>query len=367
MTQILVIEDEGHIRDNIAEILEYERYEVLKAAHGVLGIQLAQDHLPDLIMCDIMMPGLSGIEVLQELQIEPATASIPFIFLTAKSDRESVRIGMDSGADDYLTKPCTSEEIIAAVNARLAKRETIGHEYEQHFDALRGNLITVLPHELRTPLTGIMGYAELLQMSYETLDKAELGKMVDEIALSGQRLHHVIENYLLYAQTEIFRHDTKTLAIIHKQQTDFPGTLIREVAMGKAKEAGRTNDLSVYAEDVPVRMSTKSLKKLVEELVDNALKFSAVGTMIDIVAEIRDGLYKLRISDQGRGMTIEQVSRVGAYMQFERKLYEQQGMGLGLILAKSLTELHQGRLTIQSAPSKGTTVFVELLALFESA
>ena len=108
-------------------------------------------------------------------------------------------------------------------------------------------------------------------------------------------------------------------------------------------------------------MSSKSLKKLVEELVDNALKFSKAGTKIEVIAESNEEYYTLKVLDHGRGMTSEQISRIGAYMQFERALYEQQGMGLGLILAKRFTELHNGKLTIASESKGGTTVFVELL------
>src|SRR4051812_43265617 len=123
MTKILVIEDELSIRENMAEILEYEGYEVLTAEQGVAGVQMARDSMPDLVICDIMMPLLDGYGVLTELRSQAETATIPFIFLTARADRDAIRIGMNAGADDYLTKPCGRDEIMAAVRARMAKRE----------------------------------------------------------------------------------------------------------------------------------------------------------------------------------------------------------------------------------------------------
>ncbi|MBI1258715.1 MAG: response regulator [Chloroflexi bacterium] len=361
MAKILVIEDEANIRENMAEILVYEGYEVETAENGQVGVERAQDSLPDLIICDIMMPKLDGYGVLLELRNQADTAAIPFIFLTAKADRDSIRLGMNAGADDYLTKPCGRNEIVAAVSARMAKREVVDQIHEKSLEELRGSLMTILPHELRTPLTSIMGYAELLQMDYHDLDKAEIDERLELILHAGRRLFRVVENYLLYAQIEIFRRDARTMDVIAQQQTDNPGTVSKDATFQKAFQWERMEDVTIEAENVPVRIDADSLKKIVEELVDNALRFSKAGTKVTVTGEINGGVYRLRVRDAGRGMSNAQINRVGAYMQFERKLYEQQGLGLGLILARNLAELHRGRLTIQSVLAEGTTVTVELL------
>src|SRR5258708_25336968 len=121
MTIILVIEDERPIRENIVETLEAYDFEVLVAEDGVTGIQLAGQEIPALILCDIMMPEMDGYAVLRALQDNPSTAMIPFIFLSALADRQSVRRGMELGADDYVGKPFTPQELLHAVEARLAK------------------------------------------------------------------------------------------------------------------------------------------------------------------------------------------------------------------------------------------------------
>lgn len=360
MFRILVIDDEKQLRDNIAEILEYSGYAILKGEHGAMGLQLAQTYLPDLIICDVMMPGLDGYAVIEELQSDPTTAVIPFLFLTAKADHESRRHAMQLGADDYLTKPFAPEELLSAVRSRLEKRAIMSQQFEQQFNELRGNLISVLPHELRTPLSSILGYTDFILMDYETLDKHEIERMVQSIARSGKRLQRVIENYLLYAQVEIQRYDRQTAQAVSQQHYETPGMLIRDVVRQTARTLDRDNDVTVQTEDVTVQISGDMLKKIVEEIVGNAFKFSEPGKKISIRAEQRGEGYSIQVSDQGRGMTAEQMSRVGAYMQFERKLYEQQGMGLGLILAKRLTEIHGGDLTITSEPGQGTTVHVQL-------
>jgi DNA-binding response OmpR family regulator len=128
MPRILVIEDEDRLRDNIAQILEYGDYEVVMANNGITGVELARQYLPDLIVCDIMMKQLDGFGVLQELRADPATAMIPFIFVTAKADRDSMRQGMELGADDYVTKPFTTTELLNAVNARLKRHNEIRND-----------------------------------------------------------------------------------------------------------------------------------------------------------------------------------------------------------------------------------------------
>lgn len=121
MKRILIIEDQAPMRRNISLMLEMEGYEVLTAENGRVGVDLALAHLPDLVICDVMMPELDGHGVVQTLRAEDSTANVPFIFMTARSDKGDVRIGMNFGADDYLIKPVIREDLLAAVETRLAR------------------------------------------------------------------------------------------------------------------------------------------------------------------------------------------------------------------------------------------------------
>lgn len=125
MKRILVIEDQAPMRRNIALMLEMEGYEVLTAENGRIGVETARRKPPDLVICDVMMPELDGHGVVQILRAEAGTAAVPFIFLTARSDKGDVRIGMNFGADDYLIKPVVREDLLAAVETRLARAEAI--------------------------------------------------------------------------------------------------------------------------------------------------------------------------------------------------------------------------------------------------
>ena len=119
MKKILVIEDEAETLDNLVLMLEMEGFKALSAPNGRAGVAAARRELPDVILCDVSMPQMDGYGVLETLRADSATVSIPFIFLTAKSDKKDLRTGMNLGADDYLTKPASAQDVLAAINARL--------------------------------------------------------------------------------------------------------------------------------------------------------------------------------------------------------------------------------------------------------
>ena len=125
MIKILVIEDEAPIRDKIVTVLKYENYEVIEAPNGREGVVSARENRPNLIICDVLMPDMNGYSALEALREDPETSVIPVIFLTAAASRADMRKGMELGADDYITKPYTVEELLAAVRTRLERQEII--------------------------------------------------------------------------------------------------------------------------------------------------------------------------------------------------------------------------------------------------
>ena len=178
MKRILIIEDETQVRENIQQILEFSDFEVISAAEGASGLKLAKAHTPDLIICDIMMPGLDGYGVLNALRQEPTTETIPVIFLTAKADRTDLRQGMELGADDYLTKPFGNSELVRAVESRLTRQAILQQqtidisqqaqklkqdlltqqqstEEHQKLADIRGEMLGKVIHDLREPLSNI--------------------------------------------------------------------------------------------------------------------------------------------------------------------------------------------------------------------
>src|SRR3954471_17395475 len=211
--RVLVIDDTEEIRMIIGESLNIYGFETLTAENGETGIQIAQENLPDLIICDINMPRIDGYETLKALRQHEPTSTIPFIFLPGATERPNVRKGMELGADDYLTKPFTHKELMAAVNTRLDKQAELQRQSDKKLDELRGNITMALPHELRTPLNGIMGLASLMVEDHAKMKPAEVLDSAKYIYESAMRLHRLIENFLVFSQIELMGRESKRIEI----------------------------------------------------------------------------------------------------------------------------------------------------------
>jgi K+-sensing histidine kinase KdpD len=361
MNRILVIEDEAELRENIVDILRYEGFTVFGAANGGEGITLARRELPDIILCDIMMPELDGYQVLLRLRTYPPTATIPFIFLTALNARSDTRYGMELGAEDYITKPFRSHELINAIQTQLRKQTQMSDLASQQMNALRDQVLVSIPHELRTPLVGIMGYAELMCMDTSSLTTNEVNEYAGQIFSSALRLHRLLENYIFYVQLQTMRFTPEGTALRHQAELNHPTEVIELQAQLVANRANRTHDIRFTFEPIAMlHIGQNYLEKVIEELVDNALKFSKSGQPVSISGHnLADG-YQINIRDKGRGMFPDQLAMIGALRQFDRKTYEQQGSGMGLAIVKQIVELHGGLLNIESTQEEGTIVTFSL-------
>lgn len=215
MKKILIIEDDVAIRDNTQEMLETRGFQVLVAENGRIGLQIACSKLPDLILCDVMMPELDGYGVLRGLRQNTATETIPVIFLTAKATRSDIRYGMDLGADDYLAKPFTAEELLGAIASRLERqsqllrqqmeersqarklRQEVNQSQQklqetQQLETLKTELLQKLAQDLRNPLSNINMAIHLLQEATTAEDRDRyLGILQQECTREIQLLNEV--------------------------------------------------------------------------------------------------------------------------------------------------------------------------------
>lgn len=360
MNKILVIDDEEWLREMVQMALQQKGFEVVLAENGAAGVETARKQLPDLILCDVNMEKMDGYATLSALRNEPLTASIPFILMTGLADNAGMRHGMELGADDYLPKPFSIEALYGAVTARLKKVQAVRQEAEKKLADLRDNISFMLPHELRTPLNGILSFGEILASDAANLPPNEVAEMGQVIYDSGKRLERLIENFLIYAQLEILTTDPHKVNALRQKRTPEAARLIEKSARAQAQGAARPADLDLNLPEVALPLSEEYLVKIVDELVQNAFKFSQPGSRVGVVLALAGPTVTLTVTDQGRGFSTEHINKVGAYMQFDRKLHEQQGLGLGLDLAKRLAELHGGTLTLHSEPGTGTTVTVRL-------
>src|SRR6516225_267780 len=198
MKKILVIEDEPEMRRNLTTILRLEKFNPLAAANGRAGVQLAKREMPDLILCDVMMPELDGYGVIAALRADPATVGIPLIFLTAKGERPDIRAGMNLGADDYLIKPVAKPDLLAAIQSRLERAA------QQAIPEFRPNFDSAEPLEITLGLTPRVA---------ETLLWLSQGKTNSEIATILGNSESTVKKHVL----EIFQRlgvETRTAASV---------------------------------------------------------------------------------------------------------------------------------------------------------
>jgi EAL domain-containing protein (putative c-di-GMP-specific phosphodiesterase class I)/ActR/RegA family two-component response regulator len=184
MKKILVIEDEEIIRENILKLLKAEGFDVTGAENGAQGLNAAVSNLPDVIICDVMMPELDGYGVLMALRSNPVTATLPFVFLTGKAERSEMRQGMELGADDYLTKPFTKAELVGAIASRLKKQEAVAEQY----NTLRSQSSALIPdaadklQQIKTSLCEALQREEF-QVYYQPQVNVQTGKIISAEAL----------------------------------------------------------------------------------------------------------------------------------------------------------------------------------------
>jgi two-component system, sensor histidine kinase and response regulator len=362
MKNILVIEDEPQMRKNLQEILTLCDFNAMTACNGTQGLEALNSTLPDLILCDVNMPELDGYDVLRMLRMDTLTANIPFIFLTSNCARPDVRSGMEMGASDYLTKPVNADELIKVINIQIAKTSIVKRKSDETLNQLRHNINRALPHELHTPLNEILGSAGLLIRDHDDLDDAERLELAQQIRMSAMRLYHLTRNFLFYVELEMMSTSPELPSLIrqNRRMRMLCQRPISHTAYQCANKYHRSADLHLAIEAVELPISEAKLVKLMDELLDNAFKFSEVGQSVQIFAQCVESGYQINVLDHGRGLTPQQIAHLGGYMQFDRDRYEQQGGGLGLMIAKRLVELHGGDLVIHSIPERETLVRITL-------
>lgn len=351
MKKILIIEDEATVRAGIADLLKEEGYKIFEAENGRAGVDTAKKILPDLIISDILMPEMNGYEVLDEMQSDKNTSSIPFIFLSAKTEKSDIRTGMNIGADDYLTKPYKADDLLCAVNSRLKKSENL----EEKFDTIYQNIIRSIPHELRTPLVSIIGFSQLIKDSFESLKPEEIVDMNEKINTSGFELLKKIQKFLSFSELE-FLSVEKNYPNENENWVKNSAEIIKTAAESIAKTYGRNSDLNVELSESPLNISEEHLKNIIEEIVDNSFKFSEKGTAVAVKSFADENSFYIEITDNGVGMTNDQIKNVGVLRQFDKDVHFQNGLGFGLTIAKKIVDLYQGSFFVESEVENYTKV-----------
>jgi len=353
MKTILLIDDSIMLRMTFGKALREAGYNVIEADSGVKGLALARQHLPDLILSDVQMPGGDGSSLLREIRKDPELRARQVVLMTGKPELMTPRKGMEEGADDFLLKPVTLDILLSCIETRF-RRASINWRVEDEMLAQMRSLVPAqLPHEFFTPLAGIIGLVEILRSGNAPLTTEELADIYDDIYLSALRLHRTQRNYLLL------------LDLKNASPEDLMGSLSPrqveesiDIGVGEALRLNkRKEDLTVALSPCSMAVKPGDLSLLVEELLDNAFKFSRQGTPVNLELNAEG---QLTISDQGRGMTPEEIKQIGAFRQFDREESVQQGLGLGLVLVQKIVDLCQAEFNMYSQFGLGTVARVSL-------
>jgi signal transduction histidine kinase len=364
LMKILVIEDERYLLEDIVEMLQYTNYDVFGAHNGVQGLKVALEQQPDLIVCDIMMPEMNGYDVLQRVRANPDTASVPFVFLTAKADRDSMRQGMELGADDYLTKPFTSSELLTAISARLKRHSDIVERSEHHLEYVKQQLARMVTHELRTPLISINTVLNIISRQIGQLTTSEMQELIDTIDAGSKRLSHRVEQMVYLTQLETGMLTREVIA-----EKGMPLELwdllvsATNIARRFAYQQGDSINVNLHSDDRGgmVLCNPSALKQALAELIANALTFSPANGQVEIAQWVKDGSIWVSVVDQGPGIPASQLeAALEAFQQLDRESQEQQGIGIGLTLAHRIIDAHGGIFDLRSVVGKGTQVVVGL-------
>lgn len=340
-TTILVIDDEPAIRMGLAATLGRRGYAVVTAMNGDDGYLKAKQAPPDLIISDVMMPALDGLAMKEQMGEDPQLSHIPFIFLTARTASEDRVSGIRSGADDYITKPFVTEELIARIEAVLRRvkteQERAGELAKQaakeEMEKLRREVLQNFSHELRTPLGNVMMSLDMV-VNNKFSTPEEQGEFIRIAHSSADRLESLIADIILLSDIDQNRLNTLRQPVDAENHILAP--IKRRLARYASKEMRFVHELDVTN---VVYAPRREFSQALVHLADNAFRFSPDHGTVKLTAKSgENGGVVLTIQDEGRGIPVELREKVFErfYQVSQGDGREYQGLGVGLTIARAV-------------------------------
>ncbi len=362
MKRILLIDDSELILESASTILKMEGYDVYTVDNIDDAYVMIKQNIPDLILCDISFPERKSFELLRVVKDNKDTQSTPFILLTVFTDKQAIKVGMKSGADGFMPKPFERDELLSLVSTQLAKSAIIDERITKRMMDVGKNLTYALPHEFRTPMNQIVFSAKYIQKHTDILDTDDIKELSGDIIDSATRLIAIIENYVVYSELIALSQDPVAMKELRNNITLEPGELLLDSGNNVAVKFDRHDDLKIgqLSQNIAIEASSEKYFYIINEALTNAFKFSSPGEEVTVSSWTDEEKFYFSVKDEGRGMTRDQVNKIGVMIQFERDRYEQQGLGLGLYIMKNLIKLHDGDFSIVTDNEKG----IELIGSF---
>jgi signal transduction histidine kinase len=350
MRKILLIDDDYDLLQLLRSYLQEQGFEVVLASGGRQGIASALDGPPDVVLCDLNMPGMDGYEVLAEFHRQELLADIPFIILTGLGEPVDVRRGMNLGADDYLVKPFDPSEVLKAILARLERREAERQRREKQI-ARATELFARTIHDLRDPIFVIIGYTELLKNSPATDGglKEQTDMFLGRMQQAVGRMQEIISEVLFLAKSRLQRLPFVPCAV---DLREFCAQVIQN------HECRQRLRFVCTPGAFAVQADPLHLRKALDNLLSNALKYSKDCVTVELAAA--RGHCEIRVIDHGIGIPeAEQASLFEPFFRASNAL-GMDGHGLGLSVVKTCVEQHQGTIRLRSRLNQGATFTIDL-------
>jgi two-component system sensor histidine kinase/response regulator len=349
--KILIIDDELNIRETINELLHLKNYETKTANNGQEALDILDTWYPDLIICDIMMPVMDGQVFQKIVQTNKYFSTIPFIFLTAKTEDDLMRNCFNEGADDFLTKPFKVNELLKVVESKIIRFAKI-----KNYNNLYAGNPRILSHEINTPLHGILGSIDILMSDSYNLKQEDISFFYEGIKTSSERLNRTMKNIALLESLK--NNKFKILSNEFSEIKNIFENVLSRLSISHKEQENRVVSQLTNSE---LAISKDNLIFILYELLDNALKFSPKNKNVVIEGSVfSDDYYQINIFDYGIGFKEEELHLIDATVQFNRDKGEQQGLGLGLYISKSIIKKSNGIMSLSSTETEGTKVSILL-------
>lgn len=340
MTRILVIEDEKRVLENILELLNAEGFETFGAEDGEQGFQKILAEQPDLILCDVRMPRLDGLGLLARISKIQNLAHIPFIFLTALSERADLRAAMELGADDYITKPFGRKELLDAISRRLQKHDGLVQAVKRETVLENTWMAWRMPIEIESALTNIMNFVQRIET--QTGEETPVALAVQGLRSSATQLAHAVQSYSLWLRLRFRSRESNPGAEF------LPGSgrvksIVEEMARATAWQWGREDNLQLSVDEAHLEVSLPVAQHIVEELLIHAFSHSVKGEKVVLQGRQSPGrnAYILEVAYLPL-MDGEEVPYVSGSDDGEKMLH----YGLSLAVVKELADTFAGQFTI---------------------
>ncbi|GAK51794.1 response regulator receiver sensor signal transduction histidine kinase [Candidatus Moduliflexus flocculans] len=361
---ILVVDDNPMNLQVLLESLKQTGFKILVARSGESAIQQAEYGKPDLILLDVMMPGMDGFETCRRMKTREALKDTPVIFMTALTEISDKVKGFQAGGVDYVTKPLHHEEVLARVRTHLTMRRLQQQLQEQHLllqekhaqlqalNASKDKFFSIISHDLRSPLSAVITGLRMLTDSKNELSDSEQHEIICDARDTTERLYALLENLLTWSRLQ------RGLIEFAPRPLDVRPLLEQNVKLFAATAAQKQIAIRQTAtEPILIYADRPMIDAVIRNLLSNALKFTAAHGSITLSAAQQDDAIEVAIADTGIGMSAETLARLFRLdVRYDQPgTAGEKGTGLGLNVCKEFIEKNGGSISVESVPGAGTT------------